>query len=70
MFYVKTPNDDIEITDENVFTTCPDCGKEIQVDIQELLKLENADLFGTSVYCERCSAIRENMNMPRLKVIK
>jgi len=38
MFYVKqTINDTLEIKvdihDDNVFTTCPDCGVEICVDI-------------------------------------
>lgn len=60
MFYVKEKISDgaeinIEITDENVFNQCPQCGKEVQVDIESLLKSENSDLFGTSVFCEECS---------------
>ena len=60
MFYVKHETEEIlakiNITDENVFTVCPSCGKEHQVDLQELFKGEEIDLFGTSVFCEKCSA--------------
>ncbi|WP_206460394.1 hypothetical protein [Anaerovorax sp. IOR16] len=41
----------ISITDENVFTKCPVCGKEIQADLQELFENEG-ELFGTTFYCE------------------
>ena len=58
MFYVKETVSDsmditIEINDENVFCRCPRCGDEVQVDLQEILS--DRDLFGTSVFCERCS---------------
>lgn len=58
MFYVKETVSDsmditIEINDENVFCKCPRCGDEVQVDLQEILS--DGDLFGTSVFCERCS---------------
>lgn len=58
MFYVKETVSDsmdvtIEINDENVFCRCPRCGDEVQVDLQEILK--EGDLFGTAVFCERCS---------------
>lgn len=51
MFYIKTKiNEDTcittEITDENTFTTCVDCGCELQVDL---------DLFGLGMRCEECS---------------
>ena len=41
MFFIKNQIDDstvltTEITDENVFTHCPDCGAEVQVDLAEL----------------------------------
>ncbi|WP_245157183.1 hypothetical protein [Anaerovorax sp. IOR16] len=42
------------ITHENVFTQCPVCGKEIQVDLQEILKDKEGELFGTSIYCKEC----------------
>ncbi len=58
MFYVKETVSDsmdvtIEINDENVFCRCPRCGDEVQVDLQEILK--EGDIFGTVVFCERCS---------------
>ena len=41
MFYVKEKISDavnvtVEITDENVFTRCPGCGDEVNVDLAEL----------------------------------
>lgn len=58
MFYVKTKVNDettitTEITDENVFTCCPECGKEFAVDLSEVLT-NDGDLFGTAVYCTEC----------------
>jgi len=60
MFYVKTQlNEDaaivVDITDENVFTTCPDCGKEVQVDLTDFAGDEEFDLYDTGVYCPECS---------------
>lgn len=57
MLYVKANlNEDcdikIAITDENVFTHCSLCGKELKVDIEALLK--DGDLLGTKIYCEKC----------------
>lgn len=61
MFYVKTNlNKNIEIKvdlyDDEIFTQCPKCGKEIQVDNETLANiLKDADLSSTSLYCEKCS---------------
>lgn len=60
MFYVKSKLTEeteinIEITDENVFTRCPNCGVEISVDIVEESRSEDFDLFGTALYCPKCS---------------
>ncbi|WP_283673589.1 hypothetical protein [Butyricicoccus sp. Marseille-Q5471] len=60
MFYVKEKITDvvevsIEITDENVFTHCPGCGDEVIVDLAELFSDGECDLYGTSVYCDKCS---------------
>ena len=54
MFYVKEKINDvmevsIEINDENVFCTCPKCGKEVRVDLVEVLK--DDDLLSTQVCC-------------------
>jgi hypothetical protein len=63
MFYVKqTINDSLEIRveihDDNVFTTCPDCGVEICVDISELFSDGESDLYGTAIFCPECSKSR------------
>ena len=60
MFYVKEQLGDtvevsIEINDENVFCRCPVCGREILVDLEEVLGDGKGDLFGTAVLCEDCS---------------
>lgn len=66
MFYVKFPLSSdpaasadicIDLTDENVFTTCLDCGREMQVDLSELSQdSEGFDLYGTNLRCGKCSA--------------
>ena len=58
MFYVKEKINDvmevsIEVNDENVFCTCPKCGKEVRVDLVEVL--EEGDLVSTQVCCNTCS---------------
>ncbi len=63
MFYVKENLNDalevkVEINDENVFTHCPVCLKEMQVDLAEVLK--DGDLFATSVLCSKCSRKLKN----------
>lgn len=60
MFFVKTRIDDktiltTKITDENVFTPCPECGAEVQVDLADLAEDGELDLYGTSVCCPECS---------------
>ncbi len=70
MFYVKELINDgmevtIEISDENVFCKCPDCGRETNVDLEELSHTnEGLDLFGSAVLCEECSKkfYRRNRN--------
>lgn len=62
MFYVKERlNDSVEvstlITDENVFCHChcPMCGTQVSVDIAEILGDGESDLFGTAIFCSKCS---------------
>ena len=64
MFYVKAEIAEgcelrIDITDENVFTTCPECGTEIEVDIAELLETGECDMYSTQIYCSECSIIHK-----------
>lgn len=59
MFYVKAKiskcaHINAEITDENVFNRCPDCGCEHAVDLVAVIK-GGGDLYGTSVYCDECA---------------
>ncbi len=60
MFYVKEKISDsaelkVEVTDENVFGRCPLCGKEIEIDLVDLFKDRDADLYSTQVLCPACS---------------
>ncbi|WP_138203658.1 hypothetical protein [Haloimpatiens lingqiaonensis] len=60
MFYVKekvSPSVDVtvDIHDDNVFCTCPNCGCEVEIDLVELFSNGEGDLYGTSVYCSECS---------------
>lgn len=64
VFYVKEKINDsmeisIEINDENVFCTCPKCGKEVRVDLVEVL--EEGDLVSTQVCCNTCSETVRNI---------
>ena len=59
MFYLKYNGEKLPIEDGNVYTICPECGREHAVDLQEILEGGSADLYGTAVYCEECSARRD-----------
>ena len=60
MFYIKTKQHSgkmvsAEITDENVFTRCPECGREMPVDLAEIFADGEGDLFITQVFCAACT---------------
>lgn len=62
MFYVKEQLSDtaeirIDITDENVYGSCPVCGREVEVNLHELFVSEDVDLYSTQVLCESCSKL-------------
>lgn len=62
MFYIKTrlgagATIRTEITSENVFCVCPECGVEHAVDLVDILST-GGDLFSTAVYCPECSKER------------
>lgn len=65
MFYLKDNGKKLPISYDNVYTTCPQCGREHKVDLEEILESGEHDLDTTHVYCEECSAERE---AKRLKV--
>lgn len=59
MFYVKTNrNRRIYLEENNVYTTCPICGKEHNVSIPEIFSDGISDLYGTAVYCPECAKKR------------
>ncbi len=64
MFYLKTKINDetsivTELTGENVFTFCLDCGKEFEIDLHDVFA-DGGGLYGTAVYCAECSPKRIN----------
>lgn len=62
MFYVKEKTDEIEVkvelNDQNVFCTCPDCGREVAVDLSWVFADGLGDMYGTSVCCAECTKRR------------
>ena len=58
MFYLKYKGKRLLIESDNVYTTCPLCGEEHVVDLQDILGDGSGDLYGTAAYCEKCSAQR------------
>lgn len=61
MFYVKAELKSgvvvMQITDKNVYTKCPECGKDYNVNLEEIIrnKGKEFDLRGTKVLCPKCS---------------
>ncbi|QNB48177.1 hypothetical protein BR63_19030 [Thermanaerosceptrum fracticalcis] len=45
----------VELTEDNVFTRCPGCGAEVQVDENMLFHVyTQGDLYSTNFYCGEC----------------
>lgn len=68
MFYIKTvqPSDrsvTTDITDENVFTRCPECGREMPIDLAEVFSDGEGDLFSTSILCAACTKKRTEKHL-------
>lgn len=60
MFYVKEQINDamsvtVDINDENVFSHCIRCGKELQVNLEDLFADGSVDLSSTGVVCTTCA---------------
>ena len=60
MFYIKTKQHSgkmvsTEITDENVFTRCPECGREMPIDLAEIFADGEGGLFSTQIFCAACT---------------
>ncbi len=62
MFYVKTSFGYADVVTEihcdNVFTRCPECGSELNVDLAEVFSDGDADLESTSIICSVCTKKR------------
>ena len=73
MFYVKREIDGTiikeEITAENVFTICPRCGKELQIDLAEVFP-DGVDLFTTSIICRECSKMMKDIKSKSFKIAR
>ena len=65
MFYVKSDDGKkVDIYGDELYTTCPICGKEFTVDIIELVKNDSDfDICGTSIYCSECSKEKNGNNV-------
>lgn len=55
MFYLKHNGKKLYIEDDNVFTRCPRCGKELNMSLSDAVIDGDLDLYGTSFYCRKCS---------------
>ena len=60
MFYLKHRGEKLEIQCDNVYTVCPQCQREIPVDIAEVLASGQTDLYSTQVFCTECSLRKES----------
>lgn len=56
MFYLLHQKRLLPIKDDNTYTMCPRCGRLFQIDLGDVFADGDADLYGTSVYCNDCSA--------------
>lgn len=70
MFYLKYKWQKLPIRHDNVYTVCPQCGREHHIDLGETACFmgEEFDLESTHVYCGRCSAKRERRRAAGLPV--
>jgi hypothetical protein len=64
MFYLKKEIGNVPIYGDEIFTTCLDCGKEVQFDEISLAEIigdgTDFDFAGTSVICEECTKKRNS----------
>lgn len=73
MFYIKTKQPggktvNTEVTDENVFTRCLECSKEISVDLAELFSDGEGDLYSSGIICEDCTKKRMSKHFHDIEV--
>jgi len=63
MFYVKaTLSPDItlftKVQNNTVYTRCPDCGEELQLELNDLIYNDQIDLDEAACYCMDCFCLR------------
>ncbi len=63
MFYIKVGKRKRNIREDNVYTRCPECGREHAVDLWEVFEA-GGDLYTAGVYCEECTAKRAAEKKP------
>jgi hypothetical protein len=59
VFYVKatlSPGVTLitRVQNDNIYTRCPDCGKELQIDLNQLIHDDQIDLDESSINCPIC----------------
>jgi len=54
MYYVKYNSEKLEINDENVFSDCPICGREVQADLSIAINDSYIE-YDSSVFCDTCT---------------
>lgn len=68
MLYIKEKDKKIDLARVPVFTTCPRCGVEHEIDLVRVIKdIEHSDLYGTAVYCKECTAVQSCLSGKRRK---
>lgn len=70
MFYVKTKlgRSDLitKIHDYNVFSKCLKCGKEICIDISDVFRDGEGNLYNTKIVCRECGkTVKEKREVKR-----
>ena len=58
MFYVKARGRKINLSEDNIFTRCPECGREHAVDLVSIFEGGKSDFYSTYVHCQDCSEKR------------
>ncbi len=62
----------IDVYEDEFYTVCPKCGKEIHLDFEMLKDLVNSDcdFAGTNIICENCANENQEVKDISLKLIE
>ena len=52
----------VPVEHDNVYTICPVCGEEHQIDLAEVCD-NGFDFFGTTVYCDKCTELHRKSHV-------